>query len=258
MDKLPIPTELPNSIDNAVYNLTDKPTAVIGTTLSDLIYMTTRRVHVRAEKDRIEDLYNIEQYRKEIESSAASIPPEKYIEPSLHITGQALENSIYCISEKELRDMFVSLISKSMNKDYAKYIHPSFSEIIKQMSVLDAKIIRLFKDKSGKFVRLPVCRYSLNILDSSSYIDIPDYIFLEFPDTDFRLCSQSLSSLSRLGILSISDRKLGTPNLYDKFSHHPAYEYAKENYPFASVKIIEGTVEATPLGRSFIDICIPD
>ncbi len=251
--------ELPSSADNALKNLSDKPSLSIGTTLADLWYLVFGGITQLSEKKKIKYAHNLDVFRKELEASIKQIPEEKVIEPSIQVTAQALENSKYCIEEDELRRMFTSLICNSMNSDYSQYVHPSFAEIIKQMSVLDAKIIRLFKDKSGKFIRLPVCKYVLYILGSPSYIDIPDHIFLELADTDFRLCSQSLSSLSRLGMLTITyGKKLDTPNLYEKFTQHPAYEYAKENYPFANVKIIEGTVEATPLGKSFIDICISD
>ena len=251
--------EIPTSADNALKNLTDEPTRKAGKTFADIWDIVFGYISFAAEKRRIKYRHFLSLYEQELSESINKIPDNKRIEPSIQITAQALENSKYCIEENELRQMFTSLICNSMNSDYSNNIHPSFAEIIKQMSVLDAKIIRLFKDKSGKFIRLPVCKYSLCILDSPSYIDVPDHIFLELSDTDFRFCSQSLSSLSRLGILTISyGKKLDTPNLYDKFSQHPAYEYAKEHYPFARIKIIEGTVEATPLGKSFIDICIPD
>lgn len=248
-----------SSIDNAIRNLTDEPTASIGTTLSDIWEILFGGISYLAEKKRLKWAYDLELFRQELEESISTIPPEKQIEPSLQITAQALENSKYCIEEAELRHMFTSLICKSINSDYSKLAHPSFAEILKQMSVLDAKIISLFKDKTGKFIRLPICKYSFHILNSLSHIDLPDHIFLELPTVDFRLCSQSLSSLSRFGLLTIAyDKKLDTPNLYDKFLDFPAYKFAKANYPFANVKMIEGIVEPTPLGQSFVEVCVPD
>lgn len=251
--------DLSDSINHALKNLTDEPTKNIGKTLGDIWFLVFGNISLAADKRRMDYAQAVSLYGQEISNSISEIPNDKRIEPSIQITAQALENSKYCVENTELRHMFTSLICKSMNSDYSNFVHPSFAEIIKQMSVLDAKIMRLFKDSSGKFVRLPICKYQLHILNAPSFIDVPDHIFLELPDIDFRLCSQSLSSLSRLGLLTISySKKLDTPNLYDKFLHHPAYEVAKENIPFANIKMIEGIVEATPLGKSFIDICIPD
>ena len=247
------------SVDNAIKNLTDEPTSKAGKTFGDIWDLVFGYISFVAEKRRIKYKQALSLYEQELSEAISKIPDDKRIEPSVQITAQALENSKYCIEDEELRQMFTSLICNSMNSDYSEFVHPSFAEIIKQMSVLDAKVINLFKNKSGSYVRLPVCKYSLYLLNSPSYIDVPDHIFLELPNADFRLCSQSLSSLSRLGLLEISySQKLDTPNLYDKFLHHQAYEFAKNNFSFANIKLIEGVVAATPLGRSFIDICIPD
>ena len=254
-----INTDLSPSVDNAIKNLTDDLTSKAGKTFGDIWDLVFGYISYAAEKRRIKYKQALSLYEQELSESISKIPDDKRIEPSVQITAQALENSKYCIESEELRQMFTSLICNSMNSDYSEYVHPSFAEIIKQMSVLDAKVINLFKDKSGTYVRLPVCKYSFHLLNSLSYIDVPDHIFLELPDVDFRLCSQSLSSLSRLGLLEITyGKKLDTPNLYDKFSHHPAYKYAKNNFPFANIKLNEGVVEATPLGKSFINICIPN
>lgn len=253
-------TELPPSIDNAIKNLSDKPTASIGTTVSDIWYIVFGWISSVADKRRIKYAYSLEQFRQELENSVSKIPPEKQIEPSFQATAQALENAKYCVEEDELRQMFCALISNSMNSDFASNVHPSFAEIIKQMSVLDAKIIRLFKTKKEIIIGLPVCQFRLNFFGPSSYTPIPDHIFLELPDVDFQLCSQSLSSLSRFGVVSISyEKKLSTPNVYDKFLSHPLYQSMRKYLPAPiDIHIKEGTVELTPLGHSFVKVCIPN
>lgn len=251
---IPTKAEFTPSVDNAIKNLTDQPTATLGTAIADLFYLITRKVHIISEKAKIKDSHEIEQYSKLLNSSIDAIPPEKYIEPSMRITGQALENSIYCISEKELRDMFVSLISNSMNKDYLNDIHPSFSEIIKQMSVLDAKIISLFHENMPG---LPVCQYNIMIPGIPSPTTIPEHIFLELPNEDIFCVSVSLTSLSRFGLISISySQYLHEPTYYQKFYEHVSYKSLKDSWP-GEIKIQKGVVSLTPLGKSFFRVCIP-
>jgi len=48
--------------------------------------------------------------------------------------------------------MFVNLISNSMDNRVSLPVHPSFPEIIKQMSPLDAEIISSFKKKSKQAI----------------------------------------------------------------------------------------------------------
>ncbi len=252
--------ELPPSVDNAFKNLTDKPALSIGTTFSDLWYLVFSGISYLSEKRKIEYAHKLDLFRKELEESIKQIPPEKATEPSIQITAQALENSKYCVDEDELRQMFTALISNSMNTDFSKDIHPSFAEILKQMSVLDAEIARLFKKGNEISFGLPVCQYRFTLDNPSSFSSFPDHVFLELPDVDFRLCSRSLSSLARLGIVSISYiKKLTAPNIYDKFLSHPFYQELKENLPEPlTLSITKGVVELTPLGQSFIRVCVPN
>lgn len=252
--------ELPSSADNALKNLTDKPTLSIGTTFSDLWDLVFGGISYLSEKKRIEYAHKLELYRSELEKSIEQIPPEKKTEPSIQIAAQALENSKYCVNEDELRQMFTALISNSMNTDFSQDIHPSFAEIIKQMSVLDAKIIQLFRKEGTIVIGLPVCQFCFNMGDPSSFSPLPEHIFLELPDVDFQLCSRSLSSLSRLGIVSISyTSRLTAPNTYEKFLTHPFYQELKEHLPEPiTLSITKGSVGLTPLGQSFIRVCVPN
>ena len=154
--------ELPDSIDNAVKNLTDKPTQGIGQTLSDVWYLVFGGISQAADKRRMKYAHNLELYKQELSQVISSIPEENLIEPNIQITAQALENSKYCIESEELRKLFVNLISKSMDSHYVSNVHPSFAEIIKQMSPIDARILKTLHPKYN----FPVVDYVLeNHLD---------------------------------------------------------------------------------------------
>lgn len=249
--------ELPPSVDNAINNLSDKPTLVAGRIISDFMDITLGNISYLADKVRLKRSYNLEKYRQELTSSIEKIPPEKLLEPSIQITAQALEDSKYCISEKTLRDMFVSLISNSMNEDFSNYVHPSFSGIIKQMSVLNAQIIALFKNDS--LPGLPVCQYCISLPGVATIPPLPEHIFLEIPEKAITPNSISLESLSRFGLISISYLEyLHDEKFYEKFAVHPFFTDLQKQMPFGKVSIKKGLVRLTPLGRSFVAVCIPD
>ncbi len=253
-----VKAEIPASVDKIIQNLTDEPTKSIGTIISDLFYLVFGEISFKANKIRIKHSFALEQYHRELKESIDDIPPEKRVDPSLQVAAQALDNSKYCIDEAVLRKMFIALISNSMNSDYAAQIHPSFSEIIKQMSVLDATIIHLFKDEERLHFGFPVCQYRLKLSPTQS-LSMPEHIFLDLPGSDIYLCSLSLSSLSRLGVVAITYGKhFTTPNAYDKFLQHDIYKELCEEMPFGEISISKGVVELTPFGRSFVTVCIPD
>lgn len=251
--------DLPPSVDNALHNLSDIPTKNIGNTLGDIWFLVFGGLSHEADKRRMKYASDLAEYKSEIEKSLSNIPPEKKLEPSLHITMQALESSKYCVEEKVLRSMFASLISNSMNMDTKKYVHPSFAEMIRQMSVLDAKIIQIFKN--GYLSGFPICDYTMRASEDSrySYHVLFQNAFLEAPDEDMFECSQSIESLRRLGLIDVPlGISLNMPEYYERFKSNDLFFSFQEKYPGKIISIQKKKASLTPLGRSFVRVCVPD
>lgn len=247
--------EVPPSVDNAVQNLTDKPSLSIGTTFSDLWDLVFGGISYLSEKKKIKYAHDLEEYRKKLEFSLEQIPPEKAIEPSIQTTAQALENSKYCIDQETLQEMFVALISNSMNSDYQKDIHPSFAEILKQMSHIDAEIIKTFINSST--VGLPICNYIVE--RNGGFTTLLEHVFLKYPQLSLPVCSLSISSLVRLGLLEATyEDYLLTDGIYAPFEKHLWFKKLQEEFSNEKVYIQKGRVWLTPLGRSFTKVCIPN
>ena len=259
-DNKPSLFQLPHSLDNALENLTDEPTKSVGTTLSDIWFLVFGDISHAAEKRKLKYAADLKKFRLDLEEKTSSIPDEKKIEPSIQVTAQAIDNSRYCVQDSILRSMFVSLISNSMNSDYTEEVHPSFSEMIKQMSALDGKVLQKFK--SGPSEGFPLCDYRKEI-DETSYESLVENIFLEMPDYDVYSLARSITSLERFGLLSIPPfasllPEKGEGDLYQKFKDAPLYHELQDAYPNANIVIEHRKVNLTPLGRSFVKVCIPD
>lgn len=247
--------DLPPSADNALKNLTDKPSLSIGTTFADLWDLVFGPISYFSEKKKIKYAHNLELFRKKLESSIEQIPPEKAVEPSVQITAQALEHSKYCIDQENLQEMFVALISNSMNSNYQNDIHPSFAEILKQMSSLDAEVIKTFINSSAN--GLPICKYIAK--EDQGFITILEHVFLKYPKSSLPECSLSISSLVRLGLLEATyEGWLTTEGIYTPFKDHPWFKMLQKEFPDKTISITKGRVWLTPLGRSFTRVCIPN
>lgn len=248
--------DLPSSVDNALLNLTDKPTKNIGETFGDLWFLVFGNLSHKADKRKMKYAMNLKQYKAELEESISRTPSEKAIEPSIQITAQALENSKYCVEEPELRKMFVALISNSMNSDYSKDIHPSFAEMIKQMSPLDGQILKVFKQ--GPPIGFPICHYYRRY-KTGGYLVLAENIFLDSQEPNTFAISKSLTSLIRFGLVSIPyGTYFNDESLYKKFKEYALYQHFKELYPTENVTVEKGKVELTLLDCSFVKSCIPD
>lgn len=249
--------DIPDSVDNAAKNLTHSLSKNIGQTLGDAWLLVFGGISHAADKRRAKYAHALKAYNQELSEAVAAIPSEKQVEPSIQITAQALENSKYCIEEPELRRMFTSLISKSMNIDYRKHIHPSFAEIIKQMSVLDAHVIESFK-RSACF-QFPLCRYIRQ--KGESYTVLLENVFLGYGHSDLYAVSISISSLVRLGLLKISDTEClvnDTRDCYQPFREHLWFQNLQHEFPNDEISLLKQVVLLTPLGQSFVHVCIPD
>src|SRR5574344_422848 len=105
--------KLPDSIDNAVKNLTDKPTATIGDVISDCLFLVFGGIGQMAALKRAKYSFELEHFKTELEEKLNAIPEEKRIEPNMHTICTALDSMRFCVEEKELRDMFATLIANS-------------------------------------------------------------------------------------------------------------------------------------------------
>lgn len=245
-------------IANSVNNIIDKPTQNIGTTMADIWYLVFGGISQVAEKRKIKYSYALKEYEDELKEKISKIPSDKVIEPDLQIVAPALEGSKYCILHKELINLFSNLISSSMNKDFCNFVHPSFSEIIRQMTPLDAKNMRIFSQKSY----YPICNYRVFFKDTS-FEDYYKNIFLSNPcEQDLLLQSISISSLERLGLINIDFNTKVKENKYEFFEHTRLYKQLQEDFlnnviPRAvKIKVVKGIVELTPYGELFIKSCV--
>ncbi len=247
--------DLPPSIDNAIKNATDKPSLSIGTTFSDLWDLVFGGISYLSDKKKIKYAHKLEIFKKQLEDSIDQIPIDKKVEPSVQTTAQALENSKYCIDQDNLREMFSALISNSMNSDYQRDIHPSFAEILKQMSPLDGEVIKVFKN--SPLTGLPICRYQVN--ENGGYQTLLENVFINYFMPNLEACSISISLLTRLGLVKVSyDDILLNKEAYKGFMEQPWFILLKGKFPDKNITIQKGIVSLTPLGRSFTRICIPD
>lgn len=86
---------------------------------------------------------NIEQTRKLLEKKLKNVPVENIITPPMYIGVPALQAISYCMNDESLRNMYAELLAHAMNSDTIDNVHPTYVEIIKQMSPYDALIFRI-------------------------------------------------------------------------------------------------------------------
>lgn len=77
------------------------------------------------------------------------IAEERRKSPEPEIAVPLLQALTYTAQNETLREMYINLLANSMDSEKEKVVHPSFVEIIKQMSSLDAKVFAKLSQNSG-------------------------------------------------------------------------------------------------------------
>lgn len=190
-DKKSLIDLVPDSVDNAVKNITDKPTQNIGTTLADIWYLVFGGISQAAAKKKLKYSYALQKMEHELQDSISKIPQDKLVEPDIQIIAQALEAAKYCVEKEELRHMFVKLISSTLNEDLFEDVHPIYISIISSLTPFDAKMLLSLYNKNFE------CNFNFG-----------DIIF-------------SLNILSQQGLLSYN---------HNYSSNEPASFFKKEKY----------------------------
>ena len=166
------------------------------------------------QKYKIKQAANLEKYAHEVKSGIEKIPEENIQEPKMSIVGPALEASKFYIEEDEIRGMFAKLIASSMDKTQSINIHPSFVEIIKVLSPLDAQnLYSLYHGRDETISKIRVTNK-----EDDSYTDHFNHIFLGNPECqDNNLIESSIDNLIRLKLVDVSYSEYKSDDsLYDK------------------------------------------
>lgn len=193
-----------------------------------------------------------------LEQKLAKVPRENIIPPDLTVAGPALEALRFTGHKEELREMFSNLLATAMDSSTAPKAHPSFVEIIKQISPDEAKIISMLYNN----VSVPIIKVRAYDKDRDHYAE-PLQNFSLLPYTakcEFPILGPSyIENIVRLGLVDHSYVSYNTfPNAYDPLEKHPIIvELVNSIKPLDKrVEIIKGTITRNAFGQKFYEACV--
>ncbi|MDQ0721514.1 DUF4393 domain-containing protein [Paenibacillus sp. W4I10] len=185
------------------------PAQELGRVLGDMVTVSFGWL----EKIKIKQEHNIKLFKEELQNGLNKIAPGNLVLPPLHIVGPAIEASKYYIESTELRQLFINLLLSSSDKTKQSNVHPSFIEIIKQMSPDDAECFRYLSEFKGSIGACTLHLFEEKYGDSFK----PLRYILDFPGLDaenFVHYMTIANNLTRLGLIECLDNSVS----YDKES----------------------------------------
>lgn len=271
MDKLNI--KVPDCINDPIKEGLTPISKSIGSSVSNTFSTAWELVFggldTKLEKVRIKRQQSIEIFKNEINTKINEIPKEKLIEGKLHTIGPILDASKFYTEEDTLRNMFSNLLASSVNSDLVHSVHPSFIEIIKQLSPEDAQFLSTLIP-GGDY---PTANFSMLLTENSIENFAQDvFIFNKSIDSiTLDYCNTTatyINNISRLGLVTIKYTEWISSFDYDIFESTPCFKeletkiknmyHTSNNSKFQSAKpyIEKGHLYLTTLGNNFLKTCI--
>lgn len=202
------------------------------------------------------------EFKEYLENKKKNIPEEKQCDVPKYIAYPVVERLKYSFDEEYLKNMYMNLLSSSMNKDNLPSIHPSFYSIIESLSHLDAEIFEYIFNEKQSFVSATMY-VKLKNSNLVCYRAFPKYFIIQLLDnikSDPFLISSSISNLYRLGLINI---KLAFIDEYEKikFTRHTFSINTLNNYKnaYKNVTLDHGDycyIQVSDFGHIFGKICI--
>lgn len=210
--------------------------------------------------------YNIEETKKLLAKKLEDIDSGKIVSPEPYVAVPALQAISYSMNSYELRNMYANLLANSMNKDSKDNVHPSFVEIIKQLSPFDAKLLKLFgttlEKQSDSY---PIMKINIQVSekDSTGFTYMKHILSPYFGTSinNYVKYPISIDNLMRLNLIDVNyNQYLINQELYDYILNSDLIKNVKSTLKLPSdysyINFKKGTIAITNLGQSFVDICI--
>jgi len=251
-----------NALDNKgllkeIYSDLAKPGVTqVGIALSTILGLGSTilwPVQLLNERSKILLETNLERYREKL----ASAHPEEIVPISTEI-GVPLAEKLSYVSDHDLRELYTTLLAKASNKQTISQVHPSFVNILSNISPDEALIIKELAEVSlHPFVSVRL----VNPADGL-WIELAD-VFFESKYSDQLSFAENLPAymhnIKGLGLIEINRDNFAAP--YSRYD--PIEAAARKRFgnvkllpEYTVLTLLRGKIEVTRLGWMFIGACL--
>ena len=254
--------EVAKEVAKDVYEDVGRPVAKPTGELVGLVPRAIKAALAPVEKWVLQREYNVAETKKLLEEKLQGTPPELIQAPEAHIAVPALQYISYCMDNEELRDMYANLLANSMNEVVKNGVHPSFVEIIKQLSPDEAKFWKYVKNHP----RIPTISLRYENTDHGKggitivkeFTNVPKLAKCE----QIYSGEQYIDNLVRLGLLDRDlDKSFIDKSMYAPLKNDPEFAQLNDDAlakhkGYDKCTVQEHIVRLTAFGQKFCNICL--
>lgn len=214
----------------------------------------------------------IEEMSRLVSEELKNVPQEKLTEPDPYVAVPAMQAFSYSMDCDELKRMYAKLLAKAIHVDEKNSVHPSYVEIIKQMSPLDAKMLKFICKKQGS---IAMCNVRWQKKSPQMWQVLPNFrcptlghdcyshfFFVSEDDCSPEEITVSFENLARLSLIEIEDDAYLEPKHYQGLNGIDFASSLKEKISSLpkcderELALVPGFCKMTAFGKSFANICL--
>lgn len=204
--------------------------------------------------------YSVKETKILLEKKLSNLNETEIIVPEAYIAIPAMQAIEYCYDSEILRDMYASLLANSMDKNVYKCVHPSYVEIIKQLSPDEVRILNQLPESGLREPLLDIEVTKVNRNGVFLYCKNMTTFAYECECERPENISNYIENLTRLGLVEIPP--FGTlvdewryDKIYDSNGYKDKIVEAENKYEITDIKANHKCFGITDFGSAFRDIC---
>ena len=210
-------------------------------------------IHLLNERSRVALEANLESYRKKLES----VPEANIVTPPAEV-GVPIAEKLAYVTDVDLRELYTSLLAKASNSQTQSLAHPSFVNVLNNLSPDEANLLKFFDRHnqvafcSGRFID-PQKNYWIQVIDLHFSLDSDTP--LVFPANKVAY----ISNLEGLGLVRVlRDVFIVPETIYEPMEAQ--LKAAFQNVPsppnLPEFQTQRGKLEVTQFGTLFLQACV--
>lgn len=206
--------------------------------------------------------YFDDEFAREMAEKTAHIPEERLVPPLPSVALPAMQGLSYSLDEPDLKEMYLNLLTTATDRSVSEAAHPSFAEIIKQLSAAEARLLLRTLQSQVR----PIVRLGRKAPEGPGEADLLSHL-LDTRDpasnrpSEVKSLSVWIDNWVRLGLVEVDyTRNLVREGSYEWVKQRPEFERLRDEDPRGSesIAIREGILRPTDFGRRFAEAVTPD
>lgn len=215
----------------------------LGNTILWPIIFANERSRIFLEK-------NLENFRKRLEK----VPEERVISVAPEI-GVPIAEKLAYVGDAKLAELYISLLAKASNADTVSEAHPSFVNVINNLSPDEAQLLEHFVTETDlEFVMAKWKEPTSYQIAGDLLIAKERFSGLMFPQN----APAYISNLAGLGLVSVHhDRSIHDSKLYSAIEEYWVAQFPASLAPSPQHRLVleRGVLSITKFGSQFISAC---